>query len=95
MGCHNRGCLGNYDFAHITLYARKRFIDGVDTVSLMSQANSECEREEIALVCMLSVEDDIVKAMQLNCRYADSCKISHCRTMLRGMIEQELAVKSS
>lgn len=95
MDCQSRACLGDYDFEHISLYARKRFVEGVDTVSLMSQATSESEREEIALVCLLSVEDDVVKDIQLNCRYAETCKITNCRSILREMLEKELAVKSS
>lgn len=91
MAYHNRGCLGSYDFDHIVEYARKRFIDGIDTVSLMNQARSETEKEEIALVCLLSVDDDIVKEIQLHCRHADSCTLTNCRGLLREMIEKELA----
>lgn len=93
MVCHNRGCLGKYDFDHIAMYARKRFVEGIDTVSLMRQASSETEREEIALVCLLSVEDTLVRDIQLNCRYADSCKMTNCRNMLRSMISRELATR--
>ena len=52
MVCHNLGCLGNYDFDHIAFFARKRFVEGCNTVTLLEQAESECEKEEIALVCL-------------------------------------------
>ena len=91
MVCHNRGCLGDYDFDHIAAFARKRFIEGVDTVSLMRQAVSDIEREEIALVCLLSVEDDVVKDIQLRCRHAETCRMSNCRDKLRQLITRELA----
>lgn len=92
MVCHNRGCLGRYDFDQIALHARKRFIEGIDTVSLMNQAKSETEKEEIAMVCLLSVEDAVVKDIQLNCRYANTCKMTNCHDKLRDMLEKELAV---
>lgn len=93
MVCRKRGCLGNYDFDHIARCARKRFIEGIDTVSLMAEARSDTEKEEIALVCLLSVEDDLVQEMQLHCRYTDSCKLTNCLHTLRGLLEQELAIK--
>ena len=87
---HNPGCFGHYDFDHIADFARKRFIDGCNTISLLKQARSQTEREEIALVCMLDVEDKYVLAMDLECRYADECKITNCRDKLRKLIEAEL-----
>ena len=47
MACYNPGCMGNYDFDHIALFARKRFVEGYDTVTLLQQAESQCEKEEI------------------------------------------------
>lgn len=90
MANHNPGCFGNYDFDHIATFARKRFIDGSSTISLLQQARSKREREEIALVCMLDVEDEIVLDVKLDCRYADDCKITNCRDKLRKLIETEL-----
>lgn len=93
MVSRNRGCLGDYDFDHIALFARKRYIEGIDTVSLMRQAKNRTEKEEIALVCLLDVENDIVKDIQLSCRYAGECKLTNCHDKLRTMLEQELAEK--
>jgi len=87
----NPGCFGDYDFDKITYFARKRFIDGVSTIKLMSEAKSETEKEEIALVCMLDVEDEVVLDIQLDCRYADECKVTNCRDKLRRLIEHEIA----
>lgn len=90
MTCHNPGCLGNYDFDHITQYARKRFIEGFSTISLLQQAKSEREKEEIALVCMLDVEDNVVQDLELSCNHAGDCKVTNCRSKLKSMIENEL-----
>jgi hypothetical protein len=91
MLCHNPRCLGNYDFDHIAFFARKRFVEGCNTVTLLEQAESECEKEEIALVCLLDVEDDKIRDLQLCCRHADRCKVTDCRVKLKKMIEEELA----
>ena len=91
MVCYNLGCLGNYDFDHIALFARKRFIEGNDTMTLMEQAQTEREKEEIALVCMLDIEDDLIRDLNLSCKYSDTCKLTNCREKLRNLINQELA----
>jgi len=91
MVCRNPKCLGNYDFDNIAAYARKRFIEGWDTVSLLEQAETETEKEEIALVCLLDVEDDRIWDLQLCCRHADECRVLDCRDRLKRMIEDELA----
>ena len=90
MICPVPSCMGNYNFDHIAYYAKKRFIEGCDTVSLISQAKSDREREEIALVCLLDVDDDVVREIKLSCRHADSCMITSCRARLKAMIESAL-----
>ncbi|MBI5041779.1 MAG: hypothetical protein HZB57_11465 [Gammaproteobacteria bacterium] len=91
MTCHNPGCLGDYDFDRISFYARKRFIEGCDTVTLLSQAGSEREKEEIALVCLLSVEDNVIQDLELSCVHACTCMVTNCRTLIKSLIEAELA----
>ena len=91
--CSNPRCLGNYDFEHIASFARKRFIEGCDTVALLAQATTEREREEIALVCMLSVQDDLVHDLRLDCRHAGRCKATDCRERLKKLIEQDIAAR--
>lgn len=86
----NPGCIGHYDFEHIVYFAKLRFIDGYSTISLMQRARSEIEREEVAMVCMLDIEDELVLNIKLNCRYANDCKITDCRDRLRSLIEAEL-----
>jgi hypothetical protein len=93
--CFNPRCLGNYDFEHIAYFARKRFVEGFDTVSLLQQAHSQREKEEIALVCMLDVEDEFVRNLKLSCRHADTCEVTDCRDRLKEMIERDLADQKS
>lgn len=91
MVCRNPGCMGHYDFDRIGYYARKRFIEGFDTVTLLSQATSQREKEEIALVCLLSVEDDVIQTLELCCVHAGTCKLTNCRALIKSLVEAELA----
>jgi hypothetical protein len=93
MVCHNPGCLGNYDFDQIAFFARKRFIEGFQTITLLEPAQSQREREEIALVCMLDIADEQVRDLQLSCRHSGTCKVTTCRSRLKEMISAELAVQ--
>ena len=90
MVSSNPGCFGHYDFEHIAHFAKKRFVDGYSTISLLQQARSDTERQEAALVCMLDVEDELVLNIELDCHYASDCKITNCRDKLRQLIEAEL-----
>ena len=92
MANRSPGCFGNYDFDNITKFAKKRFIDGNSTISLLKHARTKTEREEIALVCMLAVEDEIVLDVKLDCRYAEDCKVTNCRDKLRKLIETEIKI---
>ena len=91
MVYHNPGCLGGYDFDRISSYARKRFIEGFDTVTLMSQAGSQREKEEVALVCLMSVDDDVIQTLELSCVHAGTCKITNCRALIKSLIAAQLA----
>jgi hypothetical protein len=83
-------CLGNYDFDQIAYFAKKRFVEGFNTLTLLEQAESEREKEEIALVCLLDVEDDKIRELQLCCRHSYVCKVVGCRGKLEKIIEEEL-----
>jgi len=91
MACYRSGCLGNYDFDHIAFFARKRFVEGCSTITLLEMAKSDREKEEIALVSMLDVADDKIRDLQLSCTHTDHCKVTDCRDKLKIMIEADLA----
>lgn len=87
---HNPGCMGQYDFDNIVDYARKRFVEGYSTIELMEQAKSEQEKEEIAFVAMLDLDDEMVKELKLSCKFEGICEITTCRQLLKQMIEDDL-----
>ena len=91
MSCQNPGCMGNYNFNHIAFYARKRFVEGISTIVLLTNAINEHEKEEIALVSLLDVEDGEIRDLQLCCKHAGHCKTINCRQKLKLMITKELA----
>ena len=90
----NRGCIGDYDFDNIAAFARKRFVEGYNTIELMEQAKTDREKEEIALVAMLDLDDNTVQDLQLFCQYTDSCQLSNCRDLLKQLIEKDLAAQT-
>ena len=95
MTCKNPRCMGNYDFDQIAHFAKRRFVEGYDTVALMEQAESEREKEEIALVCLLDLEDDKIRDLQLSCSHSHVCKVIDCRDRLKEIIEEELDQQAS
>ncbi len=95
MACYVPGCLGNYNFANITLFARKRFIEGCNTIDLMRNAKTHREKEEIALVAMLDLKEKAVTDLKLDCKHAGTCKVTHCRNLLRKMIKEGLNQKNN
>jgi hypothetical protein len=91
MVCKKVECLGNYDFDKIAYFARMKFIEGYSTIELLKLASSQYEKEEIALVCLLDVDDDKIHELQLTCKYAGECISVTCREKLKRLIEEELA----
>jgi len=81
MPCYVPGWLGNYNFANIALFARKRFIDGYNTIDLMRNARTHREKEEVALVAMLDLNDKTVTDLRLECKYTGTCKATNCRNL--------------
>ena len=51
--------LAGLNFYHLVYYAHKKFYEGVSTIELLQQADSEQEREEISLVALLEVEGNL------------------------------------
>jgi len=83
-------CMGDYDFDKIAFYAKKRFIEGCNTVELMDAAKTQREREEIAVVSLLHVANDEIQNLQLFCKHASKCKVMDCRERLIDMIADEI-----
>jgi hypothetical protein len=92
MALYNPDCLGEYDFDNIAHYARKRFIEGQSTIELLQQAKSTREKEEIALVATMDLDDKTVKDIKLTCQYAEKCKVTTCRKLIRQLIEDNLVM---
>ena len=90
MVSHIPECMGDYDFDKIAFFAKRRFIEGCNTVELMDVAETQREKEEIALVSLLHVTNDQIQDIQLTCKYSGECKIMDCRERLKNMITDEI-----
>jgi len=90
MISHIPECMGNYDFDKIAFYAKKRFVDGCNTIDLMEAAKTQREKEEIALVSLLHVTKKVIQDLQLTCNYASECKVMDCRERLIIKITEEI-----
>ena len=88
MTCHNPKCLGNYDFDHIAFIALKRFVVGCNTIELLDAAKTEREKEEIALVSLLHLDDDAIAEFKLACDCAGQCEAIICRNKLKKLISK-------
>lgn len=89
MNCFNAGCVRNVDFERIAFYARKRFIEGIDTLTLMAQARDEREKREIALAALLDLDDASIGELKLfNCGQA-FCKARSYRKQLQQMLASQ------
>lgn len=90
MSHYNPDCLGEYDFDHIAHFAHKRFIEGCRTIDLLMQANTQREKEEIALVATMDLDDDTIVDLNLTCRHAENCHVMTCRDVIRNLIEERI-----
>ena len=95
MAYYVPGCIGNYNFAIVALFARIRFIDGCNTIDLMRNAQTHREKEEIALVVILDLNDKTVTDLKLDCKHAGTCEITTCRNLLIKMINKGLDQKNN
>lgn len=57
----------------------------------MGAAESDREREEIALVALLNIEDEHIRGLQLTCKYSEPCNAIDYRDKLRAMLGEEFA----
>ena len=95
MECYVPGCLSNYNFANLELFARNQFIEGCNTIDLMRNARTYREKEEIALVAMLDLSNKTVTDLRLDCKHADTCKSTHCRNLLNKIVKEGLVKKNN
>ena len=88
--CVNPACIANYNFDHIAQFAIKRFVEGSSTLSLLQQAKTEREKQEIAVVSLLDVEANTAKNLRLSCQHKNQCEALDCRDRLKRLIDENL-----
>ena len=91
MPCHDPGCIRQFDFEHIAHYARKRYVEGISTIVLLTNARTETEKSLIALASLLDLDDDKIRELKPYCSGKCQQMMFDLRDRLRLMIEQECA----
>jgi len=95
MACFNPECIGNSNFERIAFYARRRFVDGIDTITLMTDAVNEREKREVALAALLDLDDESLHRLNLfNCTHAE-CKAHDYRQRLKSLLAGDYAIATS
>jgi len=91
MACFNPECIGNSSFERIAFYARRRFIDGIDTITLMTEAPTERDKRDVALAALLDLDDASLRRMNLfHCPQQD-CKAHDYRRRLKQLLAADPA----
>ena len=93
MPCKHVGCMRQYDFDHIAYYARKRYIEGISTIVLLTNAKTECEKALIVLASLLDLDDDRIRELKPYCSGQCHRLMFDLRDRLKLMIAQERAEK--
>lgn len=88
MTCFNSECVSHSDFERIAFYARKRFVEGVDTITLMVQARDDLEKREIALAALLDLDDDCIRNLNLFSCSNQACTAGSYRPKLQQMLTE-------
>lgn len=92
MPCQNPGCMRKYDYDHIAFYARKRYVEGISTIVLLCNAQTDSEKTQIILASLLDLDDDKICELQPYCSGKCRRLMFDLRDRLRLMIEKEGAV---
>ena len=89
MRCSNPACINRYRYKQIAFYARRRYVDGVNTIVLLCDAKSEGEKALIILASLLDLDDGRVRELIPGCSRKCQCRMLALRDRLRAMIAQE------
>ena len=89
MPCNNPECLRKHKYARIAFYARKHYVDGVNTIALLCEARSEDEKMQIVLASLLDLDDDGFGDLLPFCSHRCRCRMLDLRKQLRHMIALE------
>jgi len=78
-----------YDYDHIAVYARKRYVEGISTIVLLCNAKTDCEKTLIALASLLDLDDEKIRELRPYCSRECQQLMFELRDRLKLMIKQE------
>jgi hypothetical protein len=91
MPCNSPGCARKYDFDHIAYYARKRYVDGVSTIALLCNAQTDEEKILIVLASLPDFDDEGIRELRHYCSPECQREMFCLRERLKDMIKRELS----
>jgi hypothetical protein len=59
----SRFCYGKYDVRELLPIVQKKFVDGITIVELLKKAQNDVEKDKVAIVALLDLDDETVMHM--------------------------------
>lgn len=85
-------CFCHYDVRDLLVLAKEKFHNKRKTVDMMHEARSDEERNRVAILALLDLDDEQVLRVLADRIEGPNCDILSCRDMLRKQIAVMLAV---
>ena len=85
MPCNCPDCLQQIDFDTVEYYARRKYVDGASTMSLLANARTDGDKAHIALAALIDLDDDTFFSLDIVCD-------RQCREKLAALRERLLVM---
>lgn len=80
-------CFGKYDIREFLPIVQKKFVDGFSTVELLKKAQNDEEKDKVAIVALLDLDDGTVMDMLSDKNNEnEDFDILSCRIWLKKML---------
>ncbi len=77
-------CFGKYDIRELLPIVEKKFVDGLSTVELLKEAQNDEEKDKVAIVALLDLDDETVMNLLSDNKNGDAnFHILSCRNRLK------------
>jgi len=78
---------GKYDIRELLRIVKKKFVNGFSTIELLKEAQNDEEKNKVAIVALLDLDDETVMKMLSDNKNGDKdFEILSCRNLLKEML---------
>ncbi len=85
----SRFCFAKYDIRELLPIVRKKFVDGFSTVELLKEAQNDEEKDKVAIVALLDLNDGtVMRMLSDNKNGNEDFHILSCRNWLMKTLRQ-------